>query len=146
MSTDDVARRREEAREKAAYHAQAAAREQQRDAAAAAVVLQRGAAQAREAGIAGTELRARPYSGRGRFRTGVRGWYVKRDGSLGVGEDGRWYVLVVPPSLRARFTGIDLEPSDASLQVGKGARDGESIELEVLLRQRLEAGDDFPQP
>lgn len=144
MSTDDVARRREEAREKAAYHAQAAAREQQRDAAAAAVVVERFAEQARAAGLATTELRARPYSGRGRFRTGVRGWYVKRDGSLGVGEDGRWYVLVVPPSLRARLTGVELDPSDASLQVGKGARDGESIELEVLLRQRLESGDDFP--
>ncbi len=144
MSADDVARRREEAREKAAYHAQAAAREQQRDAAAAAVVVERFAEQARAAGLESTELRARPYSGRGRFRTGVRGWYVKRDGSLGVGEDGRWYVLVVPPSLRARFTGVEIGPSDASLQVGKGARDGESIELEVLLRQRLEAGDAFP--
>lgn len=143
MSADDVARRREEAREKADYHARAAAREQQRDAAAAAVLVERFAERAREAGLATTGLRARPYSGRGRFRTGVRGWYVKRDGSLGVGEDGRWYVLVVPPSLRARF-GIELEPSDASLQVGKGARDGESVELEVLLRQRLEAGDDFP--
>jgi hypothetical protein len=146
VSADDVARRREEAREKAAYHAEAAAREQRRDAAAAAVLVERFAEQARAAGLVSSELRARPYSGRGRFRTGVRGWYVKRDGSLGVGEDGRWYVLVVPPSVRARFTGVDLHPSDASVQVGKGARDGESIELEVLLRQRLEAGDDFPRP
>jgi len=143
VTEDAAARRRAEARENAAYHAEAAERARQKDAQAANEVVGEFARTATDLGLTTVELRARPYSGRGRFRTRVQGWYVKRDGSLGVGRDGRWYVLVVPPSLRARFTGVRLEPSDASLQVGRGARDGESIALDVLLRQRLEAGDDF---
>lgn len=145
MSGDDLARRRDEAREKAAYHAAAAGRARAQDVREATAAIERFATAAAQGGLRTVRLTARPYSGRGRLRTDVVGWYVKRDRSLGVGRDGGWYVLVVPPSLRARFTGVRLEPSEPSTQVGRGARDGESIALEVLLQQRLEAGDDFPQ-
>ena len=102
------------------------------------------AEQMRSAGVEPKRLRARPYSGSGSLRTDVVGGYVRRDGRAGVGVDGRWYVLVVAPSLRGRLTGVHLEPTAAPLQVGAGGRDGDSVALEVLLRLRLEAGSDFP--
>ncbi len=145
MTEDDVERRREEAREKAAYHAAAADRAREKDVREATATLEAFVAEATSRGLRTSRFTARPYSGSGRLRTDVEGWYVKRDRSLGVGRDGGWYVLVVPPSLRARLTGVRLEPSEPSTQVGRGARDGESIALDVLLRQRLDAGDDFPE-
>ncbi len=102
------------------------------------------AAQARERGLRPTALTARPYHGRGRYRTGLRGWYLRPDGVLAVGEDGEFYVLTVPASVRARFTGVSVRPGEPRLVIGDGARDGERIALEELLRRRLAAGDDWP--
>ena len=48
---------------------------------------------------------------------------------MAVGTDGEFYLLTVPASLRARVRGADLAPSDPPLVLGKGARDGESIDL-----------------
>ena len=69
-----------------------------------------------------------------------RKWYLNRDGSLGVTPDGGYYVLVTSPSLLARVRGVRLQPVDPPLQVGAGARDGESIALNALLTLRLDAG------
>ncbi len=102
------------------------------------------AAQARERGLRSSPLYARPYHGRGRYRTGLRGWYLRRDGVLAVGEDGEFYILTVPPSVRARFTGVSVHPDQPRLVIGEGARDGERIALEELIRIRLAAGDDWP--
>jgi hypothetical protein len=102
------------------------------------------AAQARERGLRPAPLTARPYHGRGRYRTGLRGWYLRPDGVLAVGEDGEFYVLTVPPSLRGRFAGVSVRPAEPRLVIGEGARDGERIALAELLRLRLAAGDDWP--
>jgi hypothetical protein len=99
---------------------------------------------AREGGLAASPLLARGHDGRGSYRTGRRGWYIRPDHTIAVGEDGGYYVLTVAPSLRARFTGVTVTPQDPRLIVGEGARDGESMPLETLLRQRLDAGDDWP--
>jgi hypothetical protein len=107
-------------------------------------LVARFAEQARERGLRTSPLTARPYHGRGRYRTGLRGWYLRPNGALAVGEDGRFYVLTVPPSLRARFTGVALQPEEPRLVIGEGARDGERVALEELLRLRLAAGDDWP--
>ncbi|MEZ0490991.1 hypothetical protein AB2L28_01920 [Kineococcus sp. TBRC 1896] len=80
-------------------------------------------------------LRAR--AGSARYRTDVVGWYLRADGSLGVGEGAEYYVLDVAPGLRARFRGVHLDPSEPPLQVGRGARDGESVELAELVRRRV---------
>lgn len=89
----------------------------------------------RAAGVAPQPLRAR-VPGRGKsYRTGLTGWYLRKNRSLAVGEDGSYYILDVPPSLVARFRGVTIEPSDPPLVVGRGARDGESIELAELLRR-----------
>ena len=99
--------------------------------------------EAQERGLRTQRLEVRPYSGRGTYRTDVEGWYVRRDRSLGIGADGAFYVLSVPASLRGRLTGARLEPSDPPLVAGRGGRDGHAMALDALLRQRLEAGDDF---
>jgi hypothetical protein len=78
------------------------------------------------------------------YRCGLVGWYLRRDGSLGVAEDGEMYVLTAPRSLWSRFTGVSLMPIEPRMQAGIGARDGESVALATLLELRLAAGDDWP--
>ncbi len=69
---------------------------------------------------------------------------MRPDRSLAVGTDGEFYILTVAASLRARFAGAAITPETPRLIVGEGARDGESMPLEALLRTRLDAGDDYP--
>lgn len=90
----------------------------------------------RRRGIAPEALRARAASAR--YRTDLVGWYLRANGSLGVGPAGEYYVLDVAPSLAGRFRGVVISPSEPPLQVGRGARDGESVELAELLRLRLD--------
>ena len=78
------------------------------------------------------------------YRTGITGWYLRRNRSIGLDADGNYYILGTPASLKARLLGLRILPSDPPLIVGVGARDGESIALVDLLRLRLEAGDDWP--
>jgi hypothetical protein len=87
-------------------------------------------------GLAPVPLRAR--AGSARYRTDRVGWYLRADGSLGVGPAGEYYVLDVAPSLAGRFRGVWVDPGAPPLQVGRGARDGESVELAELLRRRLD--------
>ena len=42
------------------------------------------------AGLPIEELTARPWSGRARYRTGIRGWYLLADRSAGLDGDGRF--------------------------------------------------------
>jgi hypothetical protein len=140
--SDDAARRRAERLENAAAHAEALKRRGAQESAEAQKLVDRFVARANEAGLPTDELTARPWSGRGRYRTGVVGWYLRRDRSVGVGEDGSYYVLVVAPQRFGRWRTITLEPSPPPLQVGKGARDGESVALDVLLESRLQSPSD----
>lgn len=94
------------------------------------------AAELTRRGVAPQPLQAR--AGSVRYRTDVVGWYLRANGSLGVGLAGEYYVLDVAPTLRGRFRGIHLDPAEPPLQVGRGARDGESVELAELVRRRLE--------
>lgn len=92
-------------------------------------------AQRRAAGVAPRPLRARVPGRRTTYRTGLTGWYLRANRSLAVGEDAAFYILYVPPSTMARIRGVTIEPSDPPLVVGRGARDGESIDLAELLRR-----------
>src|SRR5207237_412762 len=78
---------------------------------AAAVLLDDFVRRAAERGLPPHPLAARTFDGRSTYRTHVRGWYLKSNRSVAVGADGEYYVLTVPASLRARFTGADLTPS-----------------------------------
>src|SRR5215213_4692773 len=137
---DDAAERRAERAERAErdeFHVQARRRLSEQESAQAQVLVDRFVEQATQAGLATEELTARPWSGRGRYRTGVTGWYVRRDRSLGVGQDGSFYRLVVPPVRFGRWRTVQVDPTPPPLQAGKGARDGESVDLDALLEERL---------
>ena len=135
---ENAANRRAERAEQAQYHVEAQRRRSERESAKAQVLVDGFVAQATQAGLATEELTARPWSGRGRYRTGVVGWYLRRDRSVGVGLDGGYYVLVVAPRRFGRWTTVPVDPSPPPLQVGQGARDGESVALDVLLEMRLQ--------
>ncbi len=135
--SEDAARRRAERAEHARYHAEAAQRRADQESAEAQAMVDRFVSQARDAGLPTEELTARPWSGGGRYRTGVTGWYLRRDRSIGIAEDGAYYVLVVPPVRFGRWRTVHVAPTPPSLQVGRGARDGESFALDELLELRL---------
>jgi hypothetical protein len=134
---EDAARRRTERAELADYHVEALQRRREQESAKAHVLIDRFVERATQAGLATEELTARPWSGRGRYRTGVSGWYLRRDRSVGVGLDGSFYVLVMAPVRFGRWRTVLLRPTPPPLDVGKGARDGESFDLADLLETRL---------
>ena len=82
-------------------------------------------------------LRARSHDGRHRYRTGLRGWYLRPDEGIAVGQDARFYILSVPRSLRALLWGARVQPARPRLVIGEGGRDGERIELRALLDRLL---------
>ncbi|MEN3308703.1 MAG: hypothetical protein V7603_4905 [Micromonosporaceae bacterium] len=127
-----------------AHHAAADQQRRLAESGQARAVVAEFAREARARGLRVTALRASSFSGRGSYRTGLRGWYVHPNRLLAVDVGGRFYLLGVPASLRSRFTGVHVGPQDPKLVVGEGGRDGESIPLRTLLRMRLDAGDDWP--
>ena len=134
---EDAAQRRAEQTERAQYHAAAQRRRSEEDSAKAQVLIDRFVTQATQAGLPTEELTARPYSGGGRYRTGLVGWYLRRDRSIGVGQDGSFYVLNVAPVRLGRWRTVRVDPTPPPLEAGKGGRDGEAVDLDVLLDDRL---------
>jgi len=102
----------------------------------AAAMLAEFARVARERGLPTVALVATSHSGRYRYRTGLRGWYL-RDG-LAVDEQGEFYILLVQRSLRGLVTGVQVPPARPRLVIGEGARDGERMPLRALLDRALE--------
>ncbi|GAB2593527.1 hypothetical protein [Microlunatus antarcticus] len=95
--------------------------------------------EARARGIAPEPLRATLFDGHG-VKTDKAGWYLRRNKSVAIGDDGAYYVLTVPGGLRERFSGVRLRPSPPPLEVGRGGRDGETGDLAEFLAKRLDAG------
>ena len=94
---------------------------------------------ATEQGLRPVPLRATMLSGHG-VRTDKTGWYLRRNRSLAIGEDGGYYVLTVPGGMGERLRGARLARTPPPLQVGAGGRDGETGELSWFL-ERVLAGD-----
>ena len=134
---DDAAQWRDEQAERANYHVQANRRRSEEESAKAQVLVDRFVERATQAGLPTEELTARPWSGRGRYRTGVVGWFLRRNGSVGVGTDGKFYVLNVAPVPLGRWRRMTIEPSPPPLVVGRGGGDGETFALDELLEKRL---------
>ena len=114
-------------------HAADLARRTAADSEKAAAMLREFVTVARDRGVAPVRLVARSYDGRHRYRTGLRGWYLRSDGGIAVGDDGHFYVLAVPPSVKSLLTGVTLTPSPPRLVLGEGGRDGERVTLRVAL-------------
>lgn len=137
--TDDWAARRGDA---AAEQVARLDRERATETAEARRLVEDFVSAAKAAGLPAVPLTAAAMNGRSRYRTGLTGWYLKRNGSVAVGEDGHYYVMSAPTSLASRITGTTPRPTDPPLVVGRGGRDGESIPLADLLALRLAAGVD----
>jgi hypothetical protein len=140
---EDAAQWRAQRAERANFHVQAQRRRSQEESDKAQVLIDRFVERARQAGLPTEELTARPWSGSGRYRTGVVGWFLRRNGSVGVDTDGAFYVLNVAPVRLGRWRTVRIEPSPPPLIVGKGGGDGETFALDELLDMRLrwDAGD-----
>jgi hypothetical protein len=130
----DWARRRDHA---IASHAAEAARTAAADAERAREMLLGFVAEARKRGIPMVALSARSYDGRHRYRTGLTGWYLRANETVAVDGDGRFYVLSVPTSWRARVSGATVAPSPPKLVLGEGGRDGDRITLRALIDRVL---------
>lgn len=91
------------------------------------------------AGIAPEPLRATLYSGQP-VKTDKRGWYLRKNKSVAIGEDGGYYILTVPGGFMERLRGVKLLKSPPPLIVGLGGRDGETGDLADFLARRLEQG------
>jgi hypothetical protein len=126
-------------RHAATEHAAAQRRAREAEAAQARAVIATFVESARARGLPTTPLRARGYDGRSTYRTGLSGWPLHTDGRMAIGADGEFYLLSVPTSWRSRLFGVQLEPADPPLQVGRSAGDGESISLAELLQRSLDA-------
>ena len=91
------------------------------------------------AGIPPEPLRAILFGGQS-VKTDKRGWYLRKNQSVAIGEDGSYYILTVPGGLKERLRGVQLTPSPPPLIVGKGGRDGETGDLAEFLARRLAQG------
>ncbi len=134
----------EQRRQAVAGHAAAQEASRAAEAAQATALIADFVRQAGERGLTPSVLTATSFDGRARYRTKVRGWYLKTNRSVAVGADGQYYVLTVPPSLTARFRGAEVRPSVPRLVVGAGGGDGETLPLALLLQRRLDAGVSWP--
>lgn len=98
-------------------------------------------AAARRDGPAPEPLLARDGARRVVLRTGLDGWYLRVDRSAAVGLDGAFYLLRAPAGLGARLLSrwrpVRLEPSAPPLVLGRGGRDGDSVDLADALGRVL---------
>lgn len=125
--------------EEAARRVELAAAQERGESQQAQKLIDAFVTEARARGLASEPLRATLLTGQS-VKTDKVGWYLRKNRSLAIGEDGNYYVLTVPGGLRERLSGARLQPTPPPLVVGKGGRDGESGSLADFLRWRLEAG------
>ena len=109
----------------------------------ARILVRSFAENALAAGLEPHALRAYAYDNRANYKTRLQGWRLQRSGLLAVSVAGEFYNLSVPSNLRARFTGVRLEPVDPPMIVGLGGPDGTSMALAELLQLRLDGGNDW---
>jgi hypothetical protein len=125
--------------EDAAQRAELAAAQERGESIQAQKLINEFLAAAKAKGIAPRPLRATLYSGQS-VKTDKIGWYLRKNHSVAIGDDGRYYVLIVPGGLRERLSGAKLQPTPPPLVVGRGGKDGETGDLAKFLQLRLEPG------
>lgn len=125
--------------EEAARRAELMAAQSRGESAKAQGMIDDFVTEAKDRGIRPEPLRACLYTGQS-VKTDKTGWYLRKNQSLAIGDDGSYYVLTVPGGLRERLSGVKLTATAPPLIVGKGGRDGESGDLTEFLKWRLAAG------
>ena len=138
---DDGSRWRDHRSEAARVHARGLERRRAAESAQARALIAAFVEEAQRRGIPPVRLRARSYDGQSRYRTSTLGWYLRRNESVAVGTDGAFYLCTVPSSVMAHLVGARLEPSDPPMVLGRGGRDGETIDLPDALAKALAAGE-----
>ena len=123
--------------EEAARRAELEAASLRAEAAQAQVLIDAFLAEAKARGIEPVPLRATLYSGQS-VKTDKRGWYLRNNQSLAIGDDGAYYILTVPGGLKERIRGVQLKPSLPPLYVGKGGKDGDTGDLREYLDRILQ--------
>lgn len=136
--TEDAAAWRERRGEAAAEKARALDERRRADSAAAQAAIDDFLAEARRRGLVAGPLRARGYDGRATYRTALRGWYLRKNRSVAIDDEGRFYILSAEGGLIARLRGVSPTPSDPPRVLGAGGRDGESIDMADALALVLE--------
>lgn len=129
---------REQRSEAAAAHAAALERRRRAESDAAAAQLATFVERATTQGPAPVPLRARTPDGRRTFRTPLHGWYLRRDHTVAVDTDGRYFVLVTPERWAGLFRGVNPNPTDPPLVIGAGGKDGESLDLPLAIQRVLD--------
>ncbi len=125
--------------EEAAYRAELAEGQKRLESQRAQVLIDGFVDRARSLGVEPGPLRATLLSGAS-VKTDRRGWYLRKNESVAIGEAGSYFVLVVPGGLAERLRGVKLIPSPPPLVVGAGGRDGETGPLTDFLQRRLDLG------
>jgi hypothetical protein len=123
--------------EEAAKRAELAAAKARSESVRAQKLIDEFVAAAKAKGIAPHPLRAALYSGHA-VKTDKMGWYLRKNQSIAIGDDGSYYVMTVPGGFRERLSGVKLRPSPPPLIVGEGGRDGETAALADFLQWRLQ--------
>lgn len=124
--------------EEAAQRVELAAGQERAESRKAQLLIDQFVLDARAAGIAPEPLKATLYTGQS-VKTDQRGWYLRKNHSVAIGENGSYYILTVPGGWSERLRGVHLTPTPPPLIVGKGGRDGETGDLAEFLQARLAA-------
>ena len=101
--------------EEAAKRAELAAAQERSESLRAQKLIDEFLVAAKAKGIAPQPLRATLFSGQS-VKTDKVGWYLRKNHTVAVGDDGSYYVLIVPGGLRERLSGAKLRPSPPPLQ------------------------------
>src|ERR687894_1377000 len=123
--------------EEAARRAELAAAAERGESAQAQVLIDAFVTQAKARGLAPVPLKATLYTGQS-VKTDKVGWYLRKNQSLAIGEDGAFYILTVPGGLKERLRGVQLKPSLPPMYVGKGGKDGDTGDLREYLDRILQ--------
>jgi hypothetical protein len=123
--------------EDAARRADLEAKAVRAEAAQAQVLIDAFVTQAKAKGIAPVPLRATLYTGQS-VKTDKVGWYLRKNATLAIGDDGAYYILTVPGGLKERLRGVHLAPSPPPMYVGKGGKDGDTGDLKDYLDRILQ--------
>jgi len=109
---------------------------QRRESARAQQMIDEFVVKAKASGPSPVTLDARTVNGRV-VKTGVTGWYLRRDHTVAIGTDGGYYILSAVDAPGLPWRPAKVTPTEPPLVVGRGGKDGESGDLKDFLARAL---------